>query len=202
MRSLCFLDVETGGLDHKTHGILSIATIVELEGKTVSSSNWIIGSSMAIDDKALEVNGLTREQVLHGRPESEMCAELSEMIGQYDPIFVMHNAPFDYMFVGAMMRRCGYQFNPDFIDTLSLSRILDPKAPGHKLAQLIQLYGLKEREAHHAMGDTMMCRDLYHHLMTKAEQDGVVLDPVNLLATWKKRQPTWPHERVKLTMAG
>ena len=55
-----FIDVETSGLDPQTNGIIQLACII---GKEEFSINIKPFKNCKYDDKALEINNTTREQI-------------------------------------------------------------------------------------------------------------------------------------------
>jgi len=62
---ILWLDVETTGTDHKIHDIWQLAYIIEIDGVVVEECEMMIrpDNMDAIDDKALEIGGITREEL-------------------------------------------------------------------------------------------------------------------------------------------
>ena len=65
MNKVLFLDLETTGLNPKLNGVIQIAGLVEVDGIVVEefSCNVAPFKNDKIDDKALEVNKLTEQQI-------------------------------------------------------------------------------------------------------------------------------------------
>ena len=65
MKKALWFDVETTGLSHYKNDIIQFACLVEIEGKVVDEYETKIRpfDLTAIDPKALEVNGLTLNEV-------------------------------------------------------------------------------------------------------------------------------------------
>ena len=68
---VCWLDLETSGLDPARHGIISLAYQVEIDGHTAASGSLFSNcEGKEIEDSALKVNDYTREQIAkHPDPE-------------------------------------------------------------------------------------------------------------------------------------
>jgi len=107
---LCFLDSETTGLNATTNEIIELAMIVDTDDRKnlgkirlkFRPNNWD-----AIDPKALEINGITMEE-LEGYPDRDESFQklvefLDEHVNKYDrddKIYaVAHNLWFDFNFL-------------------------------------------------------------------------------------------------------
>lgn len=118
-----YIDLETGGFDHKLHSLLSIGAVygeITGEGLTILSEFHSLilpapGTSVCVD--ALRVQGLTWGDLDDSQYEErvyeyEGLARLSEWLHQHDaarlPIFA-HNAPFDRDFLSTAIRRSAYK---------------------------------------------------------------------------------------------
>src|SRR5436190_1820030 len=73
-----------------------------------------------------------------------------------------HHASFDAGFLGAELRRAGYEMPEHRVfDTLALARRRHPTLSSHRLASLAALWGLEEGRLHRAMADATCVMKLW-----------------------------------------
>ncbi len=77
------------------------------------------------------------------------------------PVFVAHNARFDYGFLRAEFRRAGLVFSSQVLCTVKLSRRLFPEHLRHNLDAVMQRHGLACDARHRALGDARVIRDFW-----------------------------------------
>lgn len=113
---------------------------------------------------AYEVHGITRGHLRKGMAMGDALAALERACVDATP--VAHNASFDLTFLRAEAERLGrpLQLGPTLC-TLKLSRSLDPqKSRRHKLANLVEHYGLSAIPTHDALADALATASLLPHL--------------------------------------
>ena len=69
------------------------------------------------------------------------------------PLFVAHNARFDYSFLRSEFRRAGVPFSAKVLCTVKLSRRLFPEHVRHNLDAVMERHGLACSARHRALGD-------------------------------------------------
>lgn len=110
-----FLDIETDGLDPDMHQALEVGvSIYDLHTMTCiceyssfvrcSERHWTFGS----DPRALEVNGITFDDVKDAKEASEICCDLAELflsheIDKTNSVFICQNPSFDRGFFPQIM---------------------------------------------------------------------------------------------------
>lgn len=108
-----FIDVETTGVDHMLNGIIQIAGTISFftdEGLSdMESFNYNVAPfpSDVIEDKALEVNKVSREQIAAYPSPQEVYGKLRNLFGKYcdkydrqdKMFFIGYNSRFDYDFM-------------------------------------------------------------------------------------------------------
>lgn len=179
-----FLDVETTGTEPKVHAIIQIAGIIEINGRTVDQFNWKLKPPMGalIEDKALEVNGISRAALADFPDQGEVFSSFLYMLDQHvdrfsksDKFFLYaYNAPFDTEFMRAWFNRnaskyFGSYFHFPSIDVAVLAGEKLQHVRGSmfnfKLATVAQHVGLDTAGAlHDAMFDVQLTYDLYNRL--------------------------------------
>lgn len=193
----CFIDFETGSLDTKKCPMLSVSMIVEIDGTVVETFNSLCKpyDESLVTEKALEVNGLSLEQLREEREESHVLGAMVKVLSKYLDLsdrsdrffFVAHNAGFD----DAVFRSLVYRNSKDkklrsklfwtgFICTrvLALNTLMDVR---HTMkvfnleAICLAVIGT-DRVAdlvgpgrfHDAETDTILCRELFYEVRGKS----------------------------------
>lgn len=175
-RGYVAFDCETTGLDPRRDALLQLAGVAWGSGEPRVFSTLVDPGRPL----SLQIRRLTRisEEMLVGAPgPQEALAGFRAFIG--DLPLVAHNAPFDLGFVEEGLWR--YRLRPltaPVYDTLTLARLLEPAAAGHRLEDLCQRRGLALERAHDALADARAAGALFASLLSDLEG----LDP-RLLGT-------------------
>ena len=175
-RSVIF-DTETTGLDPATGDrVIEIACIeLNRDLPTGVSFHALIDPERDIPEDATRIHGYRRIH-LHGKPRfAEMVDEFLAFIE--DSPLIAHNAPFDFAFLNAELRRAG---RPPLdlarmVDTLVLAKTRFPGLP-NSLDSLCRRYDidLSERTSHNALLDCRLLSDVYVEL-TGGRQSALML---------------------------
>jgi DNA polymerase-3 subunit epsilon len=159
------LDTETTGLEPgEGHRIIEIGC-VELSGRRRGATQrWFLNPERQIDEAAIAVHGITREQ-LAGKPRfAEVADELLRFIEGAE--LIIHNAPFDVGFLDAELARAGraerIAMLCGVLDTLLLARQLHP-GQRNNLDALCKRYSVdsSQRSFHGALLDAEILADVY-----------------------------------------
>jgi DNA polymerase-3 subunit epsilon len=114
---------------------------------------------------AHHVHGITRRHLRSGVPVADAISALERACAGAVP--VAHNASFDLTFLKAECARLGrsLQLEPTLC-TLRLSRSLDPgRTRRHKLANLVEHYGLDAIPNHDALADAQATAAILPYLL-------------------------------------
>jgi DNA polymerase-3 subunit epsilon len=175
-RSILF-DTETTGLDPATGDrIIEIAAIELIRDlPTANFFHRVIDPERDVPEEATRVHGFTRGD-LTGKPKfADIVDEMLEFFG--DAKLVAHNAPFDFGFVNAELRRLALPplHTDRMIDTLDLAKARFPGMP-NSLNALCNRFSidLSERTTHNALLDCKLLAQVYVEL-TGGRQRGLVL---------------------------
>lgn len=169
--NLCYLDVETSGLDPCSHAILQIAGIIELNGEPIKEFNLRLkpASFHKIDPKALAINGITPDQLMEGLSQADARAELMGYLMPYSRLTMIgYNVMFDKGFVQEWLGKsfsAVFEYKP--VDVYSLAYLFAhthcwPVA-NHKLSTICAHLGI-ELQAHDALADIHATRKVFAHL--------------------------------------
>lgn len=104
-----FIDVETGGTDHKQNPLLQLSGCVEIDGEEKEFFDHLLKpfDGQIIEDKALEVTGFTREQIATFSDPRTVYNEFLEMLDRHidkfdkkdKAFFIGYNSRFDEDFL-------------------------------------------------------------------------------------------------------
>jgi DNA polymerase III subunit epsilon len=160
------LDTETTGLEvEQQHRIIEIGC-VELVNRRLTGRSFhrYLNPERDIDEGALEVHGLSREQLAKEARFADIHAELLEFVR--DAELIIHNAPFDVAFLNAELARIGAA--PaitelcKILDTLPLARQMHP-GQRNSLDALCKRYSVdnSRRDYHGALLDARLLAEVY-----------------------------------------
>ena len=187
-QKLCFLDLETTGLDPAKHGVVQIAGGLEVEGVWIPFDfHPAPFETDILDPQALKVNGWkpSPEQPKPVAAWIQLTNTLGLHCDKYKPqdkyLFVGWNAKFDADFLRAWFHKCGDQYYGSWfwepvLDLRPILMFLRPelrsKLPNFKLQTVCNALGLGEQGAvHDAAWDVELTRRIYH--MLRKEQDAL-----------------------------
>ncbi len=168
-------DIETGGLNYEKNPVLEVAMLTltnDLENGDEYNSLVKPYGGLIIEKAALNSNGIDLDVIEKIGKDvdvvvDELCNFLkNQRVGKENPILVGHNIDsFDIPFLSAMFEFCKRDLskfvNDKFtIDTLWWSRICWQESPNYKLGTCIQNAGIELVNAHRALADTRVTREL------------------------------------------
>ncbi|MGB1881980.1 MAG: DNA polymerase III subunit epsilon [Gammaproteobacteria bacterium] len=175
------LDTETTGLEpSQGHRVIEIGC-VEIVNRRVTKRRFqqYLNPERDIDEGAIEVHGITREQLSEKPLFHEVAAEFLEFVTGAE--LVIHNAPFDVAFLNAELERLGGDWGRidgycTVFDTLQLAREMHP-GQRNSLDALCRRYEIDNahRELHGALLDAELLAEVY--LAMTGGQTALELDP-------------------------
>ncbi|MBQ2719315.1 MAG: PolC-type DNA polymerase III, partial [Clostridia bacterium] len=164
-------DIETTGFSVDSCRITEIGAVRIRDGEVTATFNTLVDPEQPIPPAVVEVTHITDEMVKDA-PKIEVALQsFLDFIG--DAPLVAHNANFDVGFIRAAAERCGYPFQNPYLDTLALSRYLNPKLPKHKLDAVAKHYGLGDFNHHRASDDAEMLARIYFRMLEQLSEEGI-----------------------------
>lgn len=161
------LDTETTGLEPaEGHRIIEIGCVEMVNRRrTARTFHHYLNPDRDIDDGAVAVHGITREQLASSPRFGEVAQELMDFLR--DAEVIIHNAPFDVGFLNAELSRLGVAWGTlndhcRVIDTLAMARELHP-GQRNNLDALCRRYNVDNsgRTLHGALLDAEILSDVY-----------------------------------------
>jgi len=160
------LDTETTGLEPTLgHRIIEIGC-VEIVNRRPTGRTWhrYLNPEREIDDGALAVHGITRDDLAREPRFAEVAEELLDFL--HGAELVIHNAAFDVAFLDAELGRLESPRTVAglcrVLDTLALAREMHP-GQKNNLDALCKRYGVdnSRRELHGALLDAQILLEVY-----------------------------------------
>lgn len=87
---IAYIDLESTGLDPKSNGIIQIAGIIEIDEVVKEEFNFLVAPfpQDIVDDKALQVNGRSHDEIMTFQDpmivHMELCNLLEQYVNKYD----------------------------------------------------------------------------------------------------------------------
>lgn len=183
--NLCYLDCETTGLDPAINAIVQVAGIVEIHGNVCEEFNIKMRpeSWHKVEQKALDINGITHAQLASFGSQEEGRNLLKELLKPYGKLTLCgYNVGFDKGFVQAWLGqsfRFFFEYKP--VDVYSLAYLFAETfgwpVANHKLATICQHLTIPI-EAHDALSDIKATRVMFLHMQRMLKGDREVGTPV------------------------
>lgn len=178
---VCYIDVETTGLDAVKNDIIQLAGIIEIDGEVKATFEFECQpySFENLEPKAMEVNGYTRQDLekfdVPIKVKTQLECLFSKYVDKFNKndkfIFAGYNSPFDFRFMKEWWKKGGDKYWGSYfeykqMDIYPLFQMYAIAAkldlPNHKLVTAAAHFGLDfgEEGAHDAMADIRVTREV------------------------------------------
>ncbi|SIS37199.1 ATP-dependent DNA helicase DinG [Salimicrobium flavidum] len=170
MSTYAVIDLETtGNAPARGDKIIEIGIVVMNENTVVEELSTFVYPEADIPSFISRLTGITDEHVLDAPLFSEIVPDLKRMLDQ--DYIVAHNIDFDLTFINDSLLHLGEnEITSKVIDTVELSRVLFPKASGHKLSELSDYLDLSHDQPHRAISDARVTAELWTILYEKLKE--------------------------------
>ena len=192
LKNYTVFDLETTGFDPGKDEIVEIGAVRVRNGYIMDQFSSMVRPSRPIPEEVVTITGISDEDVAGAPSIEKILPEFLNFVGS--DIVVGHNVKFDIGFIQAVAA----DFNPDFADTMRISRCIFPEEKHHKLANLKEWFGISTR-AHRAMGDVLATQRAYISLIQLIAEKN--LDETALLAgetKWAGLNPRKAHRPIEV----
>ena len=160
------IDIETTGLSRYYDEIIELSALKVKDNKVVGKFNSLVKPEYEIPEFITELTGISNEMVKDAPNIHHVLPEYIEFIA--DDIIVGHNVHFDIGFINQITA-----FSKDYIDTMSVSRVILPELAHHRLSDLSNFFGIDYSNAHRANEDCIITFKCYEGLRQKATESGI-----------------------------
>jgi DNA polymerase III subunit epsilon len=167
-QDLVFVDLETTGGNAAYHRITEIGIVRVKNGVTVDEWSSLVNPECLIPSYIESFTGITNEMVARAPRFAELAQLVLEKLrapaATPSPVFVAHNARFDYSFLRAEFRRAAMHFSAQVLCTVKLSRRLFPEQLRHSLDAVMERHDLVCSARHRALGDARVIGDFWQKM--------------------------------------
>ncbi|MDR0862157.1 MAG: PolC-type DNA polymerase III [Oscillospiraceae bacterium] len=170
LNEVAVFDIETTGLSAQRDKITEIACVIVKNGEIIDEFETFANPGVPIPRNITELTGITDADVRDAPSQVEAVRAFLNFAG--DRPFVAHNATFDIGFIYEVCAENGIDFNPNYIDTLALSRALYPDASGHRLNDVSARLNLPDFNHHRALDDTRTTGLIYARFQAQLRKLG------------------------------
>ncbi len=167
----CVFDIETTGLSAYHNHITEIGAVILRAGEVVSRFGTFVNPEEPIPQNIVQLTGITDDMVADAPLAAEAVASFLEFAK--GKILVAHNANFDVGFIRKAAEDHGLEFTNTYIDTLAMSRYVNPDLKSHKLNILADYFHLGSFHHHRASDDAEMLALVFHRMLQKVADEGI-----------------------------
>ncbi len=161
-------DIETTGLSAQTCKITEIGAVKIRDGAVIDRYNTFVNPECPIPEEITQLTSITNEMVADARTIEEVLPEFLKFVG--DRLLIAHNADFDTGFIRVAAKAQGIPFTNAYLDTVALSRYLNPDLKSHKLNLLAEHYKLGDFHHHRACDDAEMLAMIFFGMVKQLEE--------------------------------
>ena len=156
INSYVSIDIETTGLNPKTDRIIEIGAQKVVEGKPCETFLTFVNPNRALDEKIIELTGITDKQLETAPNISDVIENLLDFLGELP--LVGHRILFDYSFLKKAAVNSKLSFEKEAIDTLKIARRFLESLEHKNLIFLCEYYKIPHKP-HRALDDAIATRD-------------------------------------------
>lgn len=164
-------DVETTGFSNVYDTIIELAAVKIKNGQVLDTFERFSNPHRKLTAKIIELTHITDDMLVNAPELSDVITEFRDFIG--DGVVVAHNAAFDLGFLYVAYKTAGIDVRHPGIDTVELSRLVNPGQKTHNLKTLTKKYNIELTQHHRAIYDTEATAELFLHLMKQADDLGI-----------------------------
>jgi len=180
-QDLVFVDLETTGGNAAFHRITEVGIVRMERGELVEEWSSLVNPECRIPSYIEAFTGITNAMVAQAPRFADIAAVVLAKLkavsgdpgrdpGRGAPLFVAHNARFDYSFLRTEFRRLDMHFSAQVLCTVKLSRRLFPEYPRHSLDAVMERHNLTCSARHRALGDARVLGDFWRTLCAEVPE--------------------------------
>lgn len=167
----CAFDIETTGLNANAERMTEIGAVIIKNGEVLSRFQTFANPNKPIPREIVELTGITDRDVFDAPEEDEALRKFINFAGERT--LVAHNAEFDIGFMKAAARRHAIEFEPTYIDTLTLAQSLLTDLKRFKLDVVSARLGLPDFNHHRADDDALTCGRIMAKFINMLREKGI-----------------------------
>lgn len=166
-------DTETTGKYPLAAEVVEVAAVKWRAGKIIDKFESFIKPTQKMGDFVISIHKITNDMVADAPKASEVLPKFLDFIK--DDILVAHHAPFDMGFLSVELEKLKLPLPKSQVVCSSLlSRKVFPNTINHRLATLVQHFGIKVEHAHRALEDSKACLEVALKCMEKLGENATM----------------------------
>ncbi len=165
-------DLETTGLSNRTCKIIEIGAVKIKAGEVIDVFNTFVDPEEPISELITNLTSITDDMVKGAPKEYDAVKAFLDFAG--DRMLIAHNAGFDVGFIRVACERCGFEFPNSYLDTVGLSKYVNPELKRHKLDVIAKHYNLDDFHHHRASDDAEVLARIFFVMQSRLREEGVV----------------------------
>lgn len=161
-RRAIYYDTETTGLKPDSDKIIEIAAYDATLDKSFCT---FVNPGMPIPAISTQITGITDDMVKDAPDFKKVAEDLKEFCSGEVVLIAHNNDNFDKHFLVAEFKNAGVNLPKyPYIDTLKWARKYRPDLPKYSLQYLRELYGVNANNAHRALDDVMVMKEVFEKM--------------------------------------
>ena len=165
-------DLETTGLSNRTCKIIEIGAVKIKGGVVIEEFDIFVDPECEISEEITALTSITNDMVKGAPKEREALEKFFEFAG--DRLLIAHNANFDAGFIRVAAERQGMPFTNTYLDTVGLSKYVNPELKKHKLNIIAEHYKLGDFHHHRASDDAKMLAEIFFVMLERLKSEGIM----------------------------
>lgn len=162
-------DVETTGLSAVYDTIIEIGAVRMKEGTVIARFDEFINPHHSLSEVTINLTSITDDMVQNADDEQDVIKRFNEFMS--GAVLAGHNVQFDIGFINAALTRANLpEITVPVLDTLEISRLLNPEQTNHKLDSLAKKYNIVLEHHHRADSDAETTGYLMYKLVKLFEE--------------------------------
>ncbi len=164
-------DIETTGLSNRTARIIEIGAVKIKSGKILERFDIFVDPETEIPEEITRLTSITNDDVKGAPKEREALEMFLAFTGER--LLIAHNANFDVGFIRVAAERQEIPFNNPYLDTLGLSKYVNPELKNHKLDTIVEHYEIGEFHHHRASDDAEVLAKIFIIMLDRLKKEGI-----------------------------
>jgi len=188
------IDLEMTGLNAKTDRILEVAAVRVRDGKAEATFSAIINPGVKLNEKVLELTGISQEQADSGASYDETIQQFLDFLGE--DVLVGQNVIFDFSFLKQWAVNHKIVLEKQAVDTLKLARQFLPSEQKKDLESLCTYFEIPRVNAHRALDDAKETAQIFGKMkQLYGEEHDAEFIPKPLQYKAKKQSPATERQK-------
>ncbi|OGH00486.1 MAG: hypothetical protein A2600_05675 [Candidatus Lambdaproteobacteria bacterium RIFOXYD1_FULL_56_27] len=171
--SFVITDIETTGSIRGTDRIIDLAAVKIKGDKELGRFEALVNPHRRISRHITQLTGISNQDVETAPLIEEVMPQFLEFVG--DAVFVAHNAPFDFYFIQAEIKRLGLEPMKKRVPicTFAIAKKLLPELKACGVTGLSKHFGYESEDRHRAMPDVLATRYFLGEFIKELEEKGI-----------------------------